>query len=104
MERILKVSYGYLKFTLSAMLASALIFSLTGLAIKSPRVCLIVIILGVAAFFLGRGELASRRKHIESRKTGNFTPFTHTANIQSDPNSLPGSLDNIQKTTPLPPK
>ena len=59
MERILKVSYGYLRFTFSAMLASAMIFSLTGLAIKSPRV--------------GRGELSTRRKHIGARRVNNNT-------------------------------
>jgi hypothetical protein len=71
MERVLKVSYGYLKFTFSAMLASTILFSLTGLAINSPRVCLVVIILGVATFFIGRDELQTRRKHAEARKRNN---------------------------------
>jgi hypothetical protein len=66
MERVLKVSYGYLKFTFSAMLASTILFSLTGLAIKSPRVCLVFIILGIAAFFIGKDELQTRRKHADA--------------------------------------
>jgi hypothetical protein len=68
MERILKVSYGYLRFTFGAMVASAMIFSLAGLAMKSPRVCFIVVVLGIAAFFLGKSELGTRRKRSEARK------------------------------------
>jgi len=68
MERILRVSYGYLKFTFVVMLASAILFALIGLAIKSPRVCLLVVILGVSAFFMGKSELAAMRKRSDGRK------------------------------------
>lgn len=68
MERVLKVSYGYLKFTFGAMIASAIIFSLAALAIKSPRVWFLLVVLGVAAFFLVRSELEIRRRHSSASK------------------------------------
>jgi hypothetical protein len=68
MQRILTVTYGYLKFTFNSMLASAILFALAGLSMTSPRAFLVVIILAVPIFLLVRGELQIKRKHVEARK------------------------------------
>lgn len=67
MQRLLTVSSTYLKFTFACMLAGTAVFSLTGLAMTSPKIFLLVIAVAVAAFFIVRGT--ARRKAITTRLT-----------------------------------
>jgi hypothetical protein len=61
MQRLFAVSSTYLKFTFACMLAGTAVFSLTGLAIASPKIFLLVIAVAVAAFFVVRMEVKSWR-------------------------------------------
>ena len=61
MQRLLTVSSTYLKFTFACMLAGTAAFSLSGLAITSPKIFLLIIAVAVAAFFVVRMEVKSWR-------------------------------------------
>lgn len=67
MQRLLNVSYGYLKFTFTSMLAATILFAATGLAIASPRIFVLVTIVTAAVFFIARSELQISRRHQELR-------------------------------------
>jgi len=67
MQRLLNVSYGYLKFTFLSMLVATLLFAAASLGISSPRAFSLVAILGFAVFLLARSELQISRRHKELR-------------------------------------
>ncbi len=71
MQRVLTVTYGYLKFTFASMLAATVLFTLTSLAITSLRTFFLVVVVGVLIFLLARGEFQTKRRHDELRKRQN---------------------------------
>jgi hypothetical protein len=77
MERLLSVTYGYLKFTFVSMMVAASVFTLAGLAPTSPTYFVAILALGFLLFLTIRSEAKTKRRHQELRqqqKSEDLTP------------------------------
>jgi hypothetical protein len=84
MHRLLTVTTGYLKYTFAVMLAGTVLFSLAGLAVTQPRVFVIVVLVGIALFFIARIEIKDRERVRKHRST-----------VPDDPKEIAKSLAQL---------
>ncbi len=61
MHRVLNVTFGYLRFTFACMAGATTLFMLAGLAISTPKAFLVVMLIGLATFFVVRSEIKTHR-------------------------------------------